>query len=231
MTKIDKILIGVITILLIYVIFLSQSKIKVIEPYVNKIDSLQKKIEMVKVKNDSLVLAEITYESQIKDKENNINVLVRKIKRDSVEYLKKLNEISKMTNTQTEKYFATRYVGNDTLSGIRTNEIVRINLDTAKLVVRDLVDLDDLKRIYPVTLKIIEEQKVIIGFKDSLTYNLRTQISNYKKIVEYKDTQFNIQNEIIEDNKKEIKNVRRNLFFYKTTTVMGVVGTLVFVIL
>lgn len=109
--------------------------------------------------------------------------------------------------------------------------IVRVQIDTARLVARDLIDGDKLREERPILLQKITalEGKVVV--MDSLTNNLRQQITNYQSIISNKDKETTAQQQIIKETERALRRQKATTIIYKVGTVIGVAGTLIFAIL
>lgn len=109
--------------------------------------------------------------------------------------------------------------------------IVRVQIDTARLVARDLIDGDKLREERPILLQKITalEGKVVV--MDSLTNNLRQQITNYQSIISNKNKETAAQQQIIKETERALRRQKATTIIYKVGTVIGVAGTLIFAIL
>ena len=92
-----------------------------------------------------------------------------------------------------------------------TVQIVRLQEPIARLVVKDLITGDGVKEELAESIKIIESLKAKSSTQDSISSNLKVQLSNLNSIILYKDDQFKLQEKLSKDlqlalRKEKIKN-------------------------
>ena len=92
-------------------------------------------------------------------------------------------------------------------SAIDTTSI-RLEEPIAKLVIKDLITGDEAKEELSITGNKIQllEQKIV--FKDSIIFNLNTQIDNVRSIVMTKDNQLGLSQELTKRLQADIKKER-----------------------
>ncbi len=106
-----------------------------------------------------------------------------------------------------------------------TDTIVPLSVQTAKLVIKDLIKGDG------AIIEVQELQKVIkltnekVVLKDSIIGILNSKISNLDYIINQKDEQFGLERQKSESLIKELKSEKRKTFLYKVGTYVGIVAT------
>lgn len=113
----------------------------------------------------------------------------------------------------------------------RDSSIVRLQIDTARMVVKDLIEGDKLREERPILLEKVRLLEGKITTMTDLNYNLREQIKNYTLIISNKDKEIEAQRQIIIESDKEIKRQKRRTVIYKIGTILGAAGTLIFAVL
>lgn len=120
--------------------------------------------------------------------------------------------------------------GTKTKSNENKGGFVVIDTLTARLIGNDLISGDVCKaemKLVRANLKLTQD-KVI--FKDSVIKGLEKQKENFEFIIAEKDSQFKLQEEISNTFKKDINRHKRQTFFYKALSLVGLVSTVFFVI-
>lgn len=120
--------------------------------------------------------------------------------------------------------------GTKTKSNENKGGLVVIDTLTARLIANDLVSGDVCKaemKFVRANLKLTQD-KVIL--KDSVIKGLEEQKLNLELVITEKDSQFKLQEEISNTFKKDINRHKRQTFFYKVLSLVGLVSTVFFVI-
>ncbi len=117
-----------------------------------------------------------------------------------------------------------------TKSNENNGKFVIIDTLTARLIGNDLISGDVCKaelKLVRVNLKLTQD-KVIL--KDSVIKGLEKQNQNFEFIIAEKDSQQKLQEEISNTFKKDINRQKKQTFFYKALSLVGVISTVFFVI-
>jgi hypothetical protein len=117
-----------------------------------------------------------------------------------------------------------------TKSNENNGGFVIIDTLTARLIGNDLISGDVCKaelKLVRVNLKLTQD-KVIL--KDSVIKGLEKQNQNFEFIIAEKDSQQKLQEEISNTFKKDINRQKKQTFFYKVLSLVGVISTVFFVI-
>ena len=104
----------------------------------------------------------------------------------------------------------------------KTDSIVPLKVPTARLVIKDLLRGDGVKTELVEANKVIDLQKGQIGFyiqKDSLKDQ---KIGNLNTIIEKKDQQINLYDNMAKDLQKELKVQQFKTKFYKAGSILGI---------
>lgn len=107
---------------------------------------------------------------------------------------------------------------------------VVIDTLTARLIGNDLISGDVCKaelKLVRINLKHTQD-KVIL--KDSVIEGLEKQKQNFEFIIAEKDSQFKLQEEISNTFKKDINRQKKQTFFYKALSLVGLISTVFFVV-
>lgn len=86
-----------------------------------------------------------------------------------------------------------------------TIQEVRLQEPVARLVVKDLLTGDGLKKELEASRKVIETLRAKSTTQDSITFNLKSQLSNLNMIIVNKDDQFKIQQQLSKDLQTALK--------------------------
>ena len=104
----------------------------------------------------------------------------------------------------------------------KTDSIVPLKVPTAKLVIKDLLQGDGAKAELVEANKVIDLQKGQIGLyiqKDTLKDQ---KISNLNTIIEKKDQQISLYDNMAKDLQKELKVQQFKTKFYKAGSILGI---------
>ncbi len=104
----------------------------------------------------------------------------------------------------------------------KTDSIVPLKVPTAKLVIKDLLQGDGAKAELVEANKVIDLQKGQIGLyiqKDSLKDQ---KIGNLNTIIEKKDQQISLYDNMAKDLQKELKVQQLKTKFYKAGSILGI---------
>ena len=104
----------------------------------------------------------------------------------------------------------------------KTDSIVPLKVPTAKLVIKDLLQGDGAKAELLEANKVIDLQKGQIGLyiqKDSLKDQ---KIGNLNTIIEKKDQQISLYDNMAKDLQKELKVQQLKTKFYKAGSILGI---------
>jgi hypothetical protein len=104
----------------------------------------------------------------------------------------------------------------------KTDSIVPLKVPTAKLVIKDLLQGDGAKAELVEANKVIDLQKGQIGLyiqKDTLKDQ---KIGNLNTIIEKKDQQISLYDNMAKDLQKELKVQQMKTKFYKAGSILGI---------
>lgn len=104
----------------------------------------------------------------------------------------------------------------------KTDSIVPLKVPTAKLVIKDLLQGDGAKAELVEAYKVIDLQKGQIGLyaqKDTLKDQ---KIGNLNTIIEKKDQQISLYDNMAKDLQKELKVQQLKTKFYKAGSILGI---------
>jgi len=101
------------------------------------------------------------------------------------------------------------------------SKTIQLTKPIAKLVIKDLIQFDGLSEEMQTMQIILSETNEKLITQGNLVANLRTQVSNYQKIINEKDTQLSTSKELSKSLEKELKRQARQkkLFQFGTITV------------
>ena len=133
----------------------------------------------------------------------------------------------KLKNKQMKKLMLLTIILFTTLSSFsqtvtKTDSIVPLKVPTAKLVIKDLLQGDGAKAELSEANKVIDLQKGQIGLyiqKDSLK---EQKIGNLNTIIEKKDQQISLYDNMTKDLQKELKVQQMKTKFYKASSFVGI---------
>lgn len=113
-------------------------------------------------------------------------------------------------------------------TGTAKDSIVSLQVPIVKLVIKDLIQGDGNK------LQLIESNKELdltrekVKLKDSVIDNLGSKILNLQTIIQTKEEQFKLQQELSKKLEKELKSQKTKTFFYKVGAGAGAVFGLLY---
>jgi hypothetical protein len=108
-------------------------------------------------------------------------------------------------------------------SDTRTDSIVSLQVPVVRLVIKDLIEGDGNKQELSEITKELEFTKEKVFLKDEVIGSLNSKVLNLQDIVNTKDQQFEVQQELSGKLEKELKLEKTKSFLYKIGTGVGVV--------
>lgn len=112
----------------------------------------------------------------------------------------------------------------------QTDTVVRLQQPIAKMVIKDLIKGDGLELQLDKKQQELELVLDKIKLKNKKITNLNSKIENLNFIIDSKQKQFDLQQNLSEDLKKELRVKKRNNLFYKITSIAGILTSLLLVI-
>ena len=112
----------------------------------------------------------------------------------------------------------------------KTDSIVPLKVPVAKLVIKDILRGDGAIQQLEETEKVLELTNQKLALKENILSVLNSKVTNLDYIIKQKDEQFKFERSKSEDLIKEIKQVRRNTFFYKVGSFVGIITTTLFLL-
>ena len=112
----------------------------------------------------------------------------------------------------------------------QTDTVVRLQQPIAKMVIKDLIKGDGLELQLD---KKQQELKLILDkmkLKNKKIFSLNSKINNLNLIIDSKQKQFDLQQNLSKDLKKELRVKKRNNLFYKIASIAGILTSLLLVI-
>ena len=109
-------------------------------------------------------------------------------------------------------------------SDTRTDSIVSLQVPVVRLVIKDLIEGDGNKQELAEITKELEFTKEKVVLKDEVIGSLNSKVLNLQDIVNTKDQQFEVQQELSGKLEKELKLEKTKSFLYKIGTGVGVVA-------
>lgn len=112
----------------------------------------------------------------------------------------------------------------------QTDTVVRLQQPIAKMVIKDLIKGDGLE------LQLDNKQQELKLFLDKIKLknkkisSLNSKIENLNLIIDSKQKQFDLQENLSKDLKKELRVKKRNNLFYKITSIAGILTSFILVI-
>lgn len=82
---------------------------------------------------------------------------------------------------------------------------IQLTKPVAKLVIKDLIQFDGLSKEMETMQSILIETNNKLNIQGELNANLKTQVANYKKIIQEKDQQFSTQAELSKRLQNDLK--------------------------
>ena len=113
-------------------------------------------------------------------------------------------------------------------SDTRTDSIVSLQVPVVRLVIKDLIEGDGNKQELAEITKELEFTKEKVVLKDEVIGSLNSKVLNLQDIVNTKDQQFEVQQELSGKLEKELKLEKTKSFLYKIGTGVGVVVAAIF---
>ena len=113
-------------------------------------------------------------------------------------------------------------------SDTRTDSIVSLQVPVVRLVIKDLIEGDGNKQELAEITKELEFTKEKVFLKDEVIGSLNSKVLNLQDIVNTKDQQFEVQQELSGKLEKELKLEKTKSFLYKIGTGVGVVAAAIF---
>lgn len=86
-----------------------------------------------------------------------------------------------------------------------TDSQIQLTKPIARLVIKDLIQFDGLSQEVETMQIILTETNNKLIAQGNLNANLKTQVANYKKIIEQKDQQFSTQEELTKRLQTDLK--------------------------
>ena len=96
-----------------------------------------------------------------------------------------------------------------------------------KEVIKDLIKGDASKKEVVVLNDIIAQKSIQLSTKDTIIISLNQKIVNFGSIINTKDQQQSLNDQLVKDLEKALKRQKRRTFFYKVGTGIGAVVTLI----
>lgn len=112
-------------------------------------------------------------------------------------------------------------------SDTRTDSIVSLQVPVVRLVIKDLIEGDGNKQELAEITKELEFTKEKVFLKDEVIGSLNSKVLNLQDIVNTKDQQFEVQQELSGKLEKELKLEKTKSFLYKIGTGVGVVAAVI----
>lgn len=112
-------------------------------------------------------------------------------------------------------------------SDTRTDSIVSLQVPVVRLVIKDLIEGDGNKQELSEITKELEFTKEKVVLKDEVIGSLNSKVLNLQDIVNTKDQQFEVQQELSGKLEKELKLEKTKSFLYKIGTGVGVVAAVI----
>ena len=104
----------------------------------------------------------------------------------------------------------------------KTDTIVPLKQPIAKLVIKDLLSYDGLQLILKEKDNIIVSKDTVISYKDKIIGLKDDKISNLNLIIDKKDQQISLYDNMAKDLQKELKAQQLKTKFYKAGSVLGI---------
>jgi hypothetical protein len=109
-------------------------------------------------------------------------------------------------------------------------KLVCIDTSIARKVANDLVDGDVCKAELKYVKNNLQITKDKLVLKDSIILGKDNQIGILNNMISLKDEKFNLEKDKSNEILKQLKTEKRKSFFYKVTSFLGVLSTLIVVI-
>lgn len=114
-------------------------------------------------------------------------------------------------------------------SQIDTNNVI-LTKPVAKLIVKDLIKADGCQQEVLMLNQKVLLMDTLISQKDSVISILNMMGNNYKSIIELKDGQISLYDELTSNLKQNLKSQRRNKFFFQLSTIALSLSTLIILV-
>jgi hypothetical protein len=111
-----------------------------------------------------------------------------------------------------------------------TENQIQLTKPIAKLVIKDLIQFDGLSKEMQTMQTILTETNDKLLTQGSLVANLKTQVDNYRSIIEKKDSQMVKASELSKELQKELKKQARAKKLYKIGATIGAVATAILIV-
>ena len=111
-----------------------------------------------------------------------------------------------------------------------TDSQIQLTKPVARLVIKDLIQFDGLSDEMQTMQTILTETNNKLLTQGTLVANLKTQVENYRSIIENKDSQMVKASELSKELQKELKKQARAKKLYQIGSTVGVVATALLII-
>jgi hypothetical protein len=108
---------------------------------------------------------------------------------------------------------------------------IKINEQTAKLIIKELIEKDSTEKILGKYEDKILVQQEIIGLKDSVIFMMDSINTNYLKVITNNKAQMAQYKEINEIAFNQLEQQKKNMFWYRLSAFFNVVSTFVILII
>jgi hypothetical protein len=105
---------------------------------------------------------------------------------------------------------------------VKQDTIVPLKQPIAKLVIKDLLSYDGLQLILKEKDNIIVSKDTVISYKDKIIGLKDDKINNLNLIIDKKDQQINLYENMAKDLQKELKVQQMKTKFYKAGSIVGI---------
>ena len=105
---------------------------------------------------------------------------------------------------------------------MKQDTIVPLKQPIAKLVIKDLLSYDGLQLILKEKDNIIVSKDTVISYKDKIIGLKDDKINNLNLIIDKKDQQINLYENMAKDLQKELKVQQMKTKFYKAGSIVGI---------
>ena len=133
----------------------------------------------------------------------------------------------KLKNKQMKKLLLLTIILFTTLSSFsqtvtKTDTIVPLKQPIAKLVIKDLLSYDGLLLVVKEKDNIIVSKDTVISYKDKIIGLKDDKITNLNFIIDKKDQQISLYDNMAKDLQKELKVQQMKTKFYKAGSILGI---------
>jgi len=105
---------------------------------------------------------------------------------------------------------------------VKQDTIVPLKQPIAKLVIKDLLSYDGLQLILKEKDNIIVSKDTVISYKDKIIGLKDDKINNLNLIIDKKDQQISLYDNMAKDLQKELKVQQMKTKFYKAGSIVGI---------